>query len=486
VRLWSQKLTNGSEVSDKYLIFMDYVTNQVVEYICSDCKKSQKMKYRRTRYNGWRCKSCKLKALHKSGHYDGKIGLNKLSEEDKDKLSKITSDRWKNKEYRRKWKESRNKTKEKRSKISKEIWSDQNRKDKLSELLKERWKDPEYRKLKSEQSKKLWNDKDYRSKTRFNRGKISGLQETFYSILDDLGYVASDRSAEKHYFREYENKPDDIECSVGNKGPYSVDCVIPKSDGTYLAIDINGEWPHSQPNRVKIDDAKMSYMRSYLSDQYDYRVIWEVDFLSKNKLVDTLKEWLGINDIKISEFSFSDIEIKKCVASEYRILLGKYHYLSTGTRGGISYGAYLDNKLTAVCMFSPLSRQNILIPKEYNRNQCRELSRFCIDPRYQKKNFGSWFISRCIKLLHRNIKFIISYADTTFDHDGSVYKASNFKLDKEVPPDYWYMRQDGWVLHKRTVYGHAVRMSMKESEYAEKHYLRKVYGNKKLRFVYNR
>jgi len=186
--------------------------------------------------------------------------------------------------------------------------------------------------------------------------------------------------------------------------------------------------------------------------------------------------------LELVDYSFSDVEIKKCESKDYKLLLSKYHYLPNAGKGGVAFGAYLGDELIAVCVFSPLGRQNM----PWDKKTTRELSRLCIHPRYQKKNFASWFVSRCIKNLDPKFKTVISYCDTTFNHDGATYKACNFKLDGEVKPDYWYVSKDGWVMHKRTLYGHAKKMGMKEKDYAEANGYTKTYGKKKLRFVFNR
>jgi hypothetical protein len=123
------------------------------------------------------------------------------------------------------------------------------------------------------------------------------------------------------------------------------------------------------------------------------------------------------------------------------------------------------------------------IPED--KETTRELSRFCIKPKFQKKNFGSWFISRAIKMLDSKYSKIISYCDTTFNHTGALYKSLNFELDSIIKPDYWYASDDGWIMHKKTLYNHAVKMQMTESEFAEKHNYMKIHGKEKLKFVYS-
>lgn len=203
-------------------------------------------------------------------------------------------------------------------------------------------------------------------------------------------------------------------------------------------------------------------------------------------MAETIKHWLDITQLELVDFSFKDVVINDCKAKDYKLLLGKYHYLPNAGRGGKAYGAYLYDKLIAVCVFSPLIRQNVKLPEDIISDEARELSRLCIHPRYQKKNFASWFVSRCLKQLPDSLKFIISYCDTTFNHDGAVYKACNFVQDGEIPKDYWYASEEGWIMHKRTLYSHAKSLHMNESTFADQHGYKKIYGKKKLRFVYRR
>lgn len=303
--------------------------------------------------------------------------------------------------------------------------------------------------------------------------KVSSIQILLYSILDDLGIK---------YYKERIDSESDKEVSIG---PYNFDCVIPRENKPTLLIECQGDYWHNTDTHIRNDKAKSTYIERYYSNQYELKYIWEHEFLNKDKIIDLIKYWTGINT-EVVDFNFNEIEVKRCEASDYRLLLSKYHYLPNAGRGGIAYGAYLGNELVAVCVFSPLGRQNINESVGYEIDEVRELSRLCINPKFQKKNFASWLIGRSISKLDRKYKCIISYADTTFNHDGTIYRASNFMQDRIVPPDYWYVAKDGWAMHKRTMYGHAVDLNMKEAEFAELHGYKRVYGSEKLRFVYDR
>ena len=330
-------------------------------------------------------------------------------------------------------------------------------------------------KLKSA-SMKFWifakTDEDFKHRMAIVRAvqpRVSSIQTLLYSILDDLGVK---------YYREYPDKPIDKECIVG---PYCFDCVIPITSKPTLLIECQGEYWHSLKGANIRDKAKASYITNNLSDRYELKYIWEHEFSCQDKVAETLKYWLGLSEHEQVEFDFNGIEIKLSPADDYRLLLGKYHYLPNAGRSGIAYGAYLGDILIAVCIFSPLIRQNI-DTCGFKPDECVELSRLCLHPSYRKKNLLSWFVSRCIKKI--DAKLVISYCDTTYNHDGAIYKACNFMQDKVVPADYWYVSDDGWVMHKRTLYGHARKLKIAELEFATRFGYTKVFGKENLRFVY--
>jgi transposase len=345
----------------------------------------------------------------------------------------------------------------------------------LSDKSKSLWADPEYRQKQIEIQREVWRKPEMLAKLaqmRANQPRVSSLQTTLYSILDDLGVK---------YFREYDDKNCDKECIIG---PYVFDCVIPRPGKTDLLVECQGDYWHSQERHIRSDRGKATYISANFPG-YELKYLWEHEFKEHNRIIETIKYWLGITKLELRDFEFDQVSIKPAAAPEYKLLLSKYHYLANAGRGGIAFGAFIGDQLIAICVFSPLVRQNIEL-EGLKWSEIKELSRLCIDPRYQKKNFASWFVSRATKLLSKDIKAIISYCDTTFNHDGAIYKALNYTQDKVVRPDYWYTNQEGWVMHKKTLYNHASKMGMIENDYAEAFGYKRVYGTDKLRFVLRR
>jgi transposase len=308
----------------------------------------------------------------------------------------------------------------------------------------------------SEIVKRRWLDESYRHKmaiARSSTNRISGIQKKLYSILEEMGVSY------------------DIEFVVG---PYTFDCKV----GDIL-IECNGEYWHSIDKVISNDHNKSLYINNY-HPQYKLRVLWEHEFNNANRVKHLIKYWLG-NEQDIVKYDFKEISISLIESGATKKFFGAYHYLSHCPRGGTAIVGSIKDELIIASLFSPIVRQNL----PYDKDSTNELSRFCIHPNYQKRNLGSWFLSKAFKLLPNNIRTIISYSDLTHNHEGSLYKASNFVVDHIVKPDYWYVKEDGWVLHKKTVYNKAKARGMKESEYANQENLQRIKGKEKICYRYD-
>lgn len=351
------------------------------------------------------------------------------------------------------------------------IWTDE--KKMLASIASQQRVTDELRQQLSEGSKQLWKDDKYRriqsEKRAAQSWGVSSIQTQLYEILEDLNI---------EFFREYDDAPNDPETVIG---PYNFDCAIPRKDQPTLLIECHGDYWHSLDKAIIKDNQKKSFIQNNFSE-YELKYLWEHEFKCKDKIYELVKYWVGVSEVELIDFAFDDVQLMKIDVKTANKLLDKYHYLSGCGRGGIVIGAFIGGNLIAVCAFSTLLRGNM----PYDKDKTRELSRFCIHPRYQKKNFGSWMITRCIKMLPAKITTIISYCDTTFNHDGALYKACNFRLDGEVRSDYWYVNEGKWIMHKKTLYNHACKMGLKEREFAEKEGYKRVYGDKKLRFIFEK
>ena len=444
----------------------------------------------------------------------------------RNKIATSIREQWKNKRYRDNatlaakawWKNPINKTKV--SKAMKTIWRDKRYRDRItaaskllannreylqkaSILAKAFWKDPEYlakmssirasgdyinkisatvqalwcnkvyrdrvmaahsspeaRKKMSISSRAAWQNLLYRDRQAIIRASqlvhTSSIQTMLYQYLDGLGV---------EYYKEGEQT---------RIGFYVFDCVIPNG-AKKLLIECQGDYWHTLPKHERNDNSKFTYINRYFPE-HEIMYVWEHEFYCKDRVLDRLKLKLNIS-IETKLFEFTDLVIDQAKFCDVKEFLDLYHYLGKD-RGGKAIGAYHNGELIACIVFSPPLRQNTANQFGLVSGEVRELSRLCIHPSYHKKNFASWFIKRALKLI--NYRLVVAYADSTVGHTGTVYKASNFELHHTVPADYWYVDTEGYVMHKRTLYGKAIKMSITESEFASKFGYIKKYGGGKL------
>lgn len=64
-----------------------------------------------------------------------------------------------------------------------------------------------------------------------------------------------------------------------------------------------------------------------------------------------------------------------------------------------------------------------------------------------------------------------------------IYKASNWRYNGRVKPDYQYIDKDEFVCNKKTLWNKAKKMGMSEKQYCKKFGYSKIWGLSKERYV---
>jgi hypothetical protein len=327
----------------------------------------------------------------------------------------------------------------------------------------------------SEQMHRQWSDAKYRQKMCGNYasikekmaclaanqlGRISNIQKTLYSFLDDLNIA-------------YE--PEKL------IGFWSYDCFLPDHN---IIIECQGDYWHQRPQAIIKDQQKATYLKNF--PQYTLKYLWEHEFLCKQRILDLLAYWTG-KTLDIVQFELHELKLVSIDRLESELFLGKYHYAGRINKSGIRYAAMLGDDVIAVCVFDSPTRNESSTRLGLPKGKLIELTRFCIHPSYHKKNFASWFLARCVKMLRSDkplVTTIIAFSDSSYNHTGTIYKASNWRYDGNTKPSYWYVSDAGYVMHKKTLWDHACKMGLGEAEYAAKYGYIKIYGGPKHRFIY--
>lgn len=131
--------------------------------------------------------------------------------------------------------------------------------------------------------------------------------------------------------------------------------------------------------------------------------------------------------------------ICKVIPSNVAIPFVKAHHYSgkVCTNSQLHIGAFLNNQLHGVMSFGPSMDKSKIQPlvKGTKWNEFIELNRMAFDSALPK-NSESRCLGQAIRMIKRNaphIKWIISFADGCQCGDGTIYRASNFKLTGITP-----------------------------------------------------
>ncbi len=407
-------------------------------------------------------------------------------EEVREKLRSRTTEQWTNQSFRNLQLEK-----------SRRLWNDEDYKNLISRREKEYYNQPEikealrdkytalyatedYKQKRREGSIALWKDPKFREKMALSIEHAtsctrSNLHDLFEQYLRDLGITRVSRQQLDNYDKCY--------IPEFSLGPYNFDYLV-KFNNKHFLIELHGDYWHNLAESIERDKRKSSYVVEHFN--YELYVIWEYEFYTKDRVLNRLKELLGIISMEFHDFSFNAIDIREIGSDLARQFLASYHYRCSLGRGGLKIGAFLGDELIAVIVYTAPIRLECAVKQGVLYSEILEISRLAIKNDRHKPNFASWFMRKTFRLIPDTIKKIIAFSDKTFGHSGTIYKATGFKFDGKVKRDYWYIDQRGWVMHKKTLYNHAQSLAMTEREFASKYNYKKTYGAEKLRFVLER
>jgi hypothetical protein len=143
---------------------------------------------------------------------------------------------------------------------------------------------------------------------------------------------------------------------------------------------------------------------------------------------------LLIHDVMCSNFcavgAVRDYKVLLCNRKEIVGFVEHWHYSKNVNGLTTDYCFKLldaDGNMIGAMIYGKIAMANVWKKYAQNESELIELKRLCcIDN--TPKNTESFFIGHTLRWLKKNteIKTVISYADTTYSHEGTIYKASNF------------------------------------------------------------
>lgn len=124
-----------------------------------------------------------------------------------------------------------------------------------------------------------------------------------------------------------------------------------------------------------------------------------------------------------------EFKIELCERNEIKNFIEKWHYSKNinGLKSDFCFKLLDGKNIIGAMIYGGVAMPNVwkkYVNKEEDLIELRRLC--CIDN--TPKNTESYFIGYTLRWLKKNtnIKRIISYADTTYNHEGIIYKATNF------------------------------------------------------------
>jgi hypothetical protein len=131
-------------------------------------------------------------------------------------------------------------------------------------------------------------------------------------------------------------------------------------------------------------------------------------------------------------FTAKDIEIKVIDSTSSRRIVERHHYSGKCTQNSqIHFGVFLNGKLEGALQFGPsIDKRRMAQNLGIGFNESLELNRMALSDNCPK-NSESRALGICLRILKKkypHLKIIISFADACQCGDGTIYRASGFKL----------------------------------------------------------
>lgn len=147
--------------------------------------------------------------------------------------------------------------------------------------------------------------------------------------------------------------------------------------------------------------------------------------MRSNALSSLLYEDVDCRNVRVKDFV-----VKPTTIQYVRDFVETWHYSANvnGLRISHVFGLFYQDHLIGAMIYGPLGMANTWKKYVNAENEIVELRRLCcID--HTPKNTESYFIGKTLRWLKKNTdyKMVISYADTFYNHEGIIYKASNFE-----------------------------------------------------------
>lgn len=150
---------------------------------------------------------------------------------------------------------------------------------------------------------------------------------------------------------------------------------------------------------------------------------------------------------------FENYRVEKISSKAGKEFIKEHHYSHGCHNGPMCYGLFDNNTLVGVCAFATPCSENVRssVFGVEMKHTVTELHRLVLLDAIPK-NAESWFIVRALKLLKTDkpqYRAVISFADSTEGHIGTIYQATNALYCGTSGSATFYRDTDGVLRHPR-------------------------------------
>ena len=138
----------------------------------------------------------------------------------------------------------------------------------------------------------------------------------------------------------------------------------------------------------------------------------------------------GNDELDLTKANVKDFVVKPSNLRVTRAFIEKWHYSRNvnGLRISQVFGLFHEKNLIGAMIYGALGMANNWKKFVEAESKVVELKRLCCIDK-TPKNTESYFIGKTLRWMKQNSDYdlVVSYADTYYGHEGTIYKASNFK-----------------------------------------------------------
>ena len=138
----------------------------------------------------------------------------------------------------------------------------------------------------------------------------------------------------------------------------------------------------------------------------------------------------GNDELDFTKANVKDFIVKPSNLRVTRDFIEKWHYSRNVNGLTISqiFGLFYEKNLIGAMIYGSLAMANQWKKYAEEESKVVELKRLCCIDK-TPKNTESYFIGKTLRWMKQNSDYdlVVSYADTYYGHEGTIYKASNFK-----------------------------------------------------------